>query len=173
MLGERVVDQSGVESPAGSVEAGLHLLPVETSFAALDEKVTQLSIARLQSSAARGLFAHLTSLPLQVFQIHVGRTAIVDLQAANDALFTLDTGSSAALDGCLNADGWCAGCYLHGLFENDAMRHALIAALAERRSLFWNTVDLPTFQRQREYDKLADVLRSSLNLEHLKEVCGL
>jgi adenosylcobyric acid synthase len=171
MLGERVSDLAGIESQVGSVEPGLHLLMVETFFAALDEKTTQLCQARIRSSSTRGLFAHLGAQRMQAYQIHLGRTVRANDESASSELFSLEAGSEA--DGWLSADGWCAGCYLHGLFENDAFRHAIVMALAERRSLSVERIEFAPFNRQTEYDKLAAVLRTSLDIAHLKEVCDL
>jgi adenosylcobyric acid synthase len=81
--------------------------------------------------------------------------------------FTIDTSGD---DGWLSADGWCAGCYLHGLFENDGFKEGLIAALASRRPVPLTISDQIPFDRQREYDKLADVLRNHLDMRYLKEL---
>jgi adenosylcobyric acid synthase len=171
MLGERVSDPAGVESQVGSVEPGLHLLLAETFFTVLDEKTTQLSQARIRLSSTRGLFAHLGAQIMQVYQIHLGRTVLANPEPAITELFSLEP--SPESDGWLSADGWCAGCYLHGLFENDSFRHGIVTALAERRALAVDRTKFVPFNRQTEYDKLAAVLRSSLDIAHLKEVCGL
>src|SRR6266576_2336053 len=76
MLGERLRDFIGAEADAGTVEPGLNLLPVETFFEPINEKVTQQSEAQIDASALRGLFANIHGLPFQAYQIHVGRTAI-------------------------------------------------------------------------------------------------
>lgn len=171
MLGERVSDLAGIESQAGSVEPGLHLLRVETFFTVLDEKTTQLSQARIRSSSARGLFAYVGTQNMQVYQIHLGRTVLIHQESSVTALFSL--AAVPEPDGWLSADGWCAGCYLHGLFENDAFRHGIVTSLAERRSLAVDRTKFVPFNRQTEYDKLASVLRSSLDIAHLKTVCDL
>jgi adenosylcobyric acid synthase len=75
-------------------------------------------------------------------------------------------------DGWLSPDGWRAGCYLHGLFENDAFRHSIISALAQRRSTHSPIATRPSFNRQDEYDKLAQLLRTYLDIPTLKMLCG-
>ncbi|GCE45624.1 adenosylcobyric acid synthase (glutamine-hydrolysing) [Thermosporothrix hazakensis] len=160
MLGERVCDPEGVESAPGTVEPGLNLLPVETGFVSLEEKVTQQSRARILTR--RGLFAALDDSELQAYQIHAGRT-----RAPENPLFGLVQGET---DGWISADGWKAGCYLHGLFENEAFRKAVIQALWKRRY----TQDEPqpdtAFSRQQEYDKLAALLRQHLDLKLLYRI---
>jgi adenosylcobyric acid synthase len=172
MLGERLSDFVGAEAKAGTVEPGLNLLPVETFFEPISEKITRQSQARVNEPAAHGLFAHLHGHSLQTYQIHLGRTVATagrDDQAGTWAFQTDTTGA----DGWLSADGWCAGCYLHGLFDNDRFRQGVVAALAGRRSTPLVVSGQARFNRQAEYDKLAEVLRGHLDIPRLKALCGL
>ena len=185
MLGERLSDFVGAEAEAGTVEPGLDLLPVETFFEPISEKMTLQSQAQVDESAVRGLFAHLQGQRFQTYQIHVGRTvgtlsqarfnpfastaAGRNEQAGTCAFETYTTGK----DGWLNADGWCAGCYLHGLFENDNFRQSIVATLVGRRSSQSVKLEKASFNRQVEYDKLADVLRKHIDINRLKALCSL
>ena len=170
MLGARVSDPVGAEAPAGSVEPGLALLPVETVFAPAREKITAQTVARLRPTAARGLFARLDAATFDTYQIHMGRTAPTDEQADGQAAFATTRGE---IEGWISADGWRAGCSLHGLFEHDTFRHGVLAALHQRRINARPVPPLASFDRQREYDKLAAVLRDHLDLDLLKQVCNL
>jgi adenosylcobyric acid synthase len=171
MLGERVSDNVGSETEAGTTEPGLHLLPVKTFFANLDEKTTQRCQASLAPSATRGLFAHVPQQPLHTYQIHVGRTVLIEQEGKEgNPAFVVDTASN---DGWLSADGWCAGGYLHGLFENDGFRHGVLQALAERSGNTPLIIEQMSFNRQDEYDKLANWLRQYLNMQQLKDVYDL
>jgi adenosylcobyric acid synthase len=173
MLGARVYDQVGVEGVANTIEPGLNLLPLETFFAPLKEKVTQRSRAQLASRSNRGLFSHLQGQSFQAYQIHLGYTQSLDV-ASDEQIAVFAIENTSVLDGSLSNDGWCAGCYLHGLFENDNFRHGILSALAERRSLSFHAYSYShTFNRQNEYEKLAQVLRASLDIELLKSLCGL
>jgi adenosylcobyric acid synthase len=123
MLGERLSDLVGAEAEAGTVEPGLNLLPVETLFEPVSEKITQRIEAEVDASALRGLFANMHGQRFQAYQIHVGRTATRGRngQDGSCAFATYPLGK----DGWFSADGWCAGCYLHGLFENDKLARLL------------------------------------------------
>ncbi len=90
MLGERVRDPLGSEAEMDSVEAGLHLLPIETVFAGLHEKTTRLCHAHINPPSRRGLFAALHDEDLQAYQIHLGRTGLV----------TQDRQSSGNMENC-------------------------------------------------------------------------
>jgi len=172
MLGERICDPSGFEAQSATTEPGLSLLPVETTFVAPSEKVTLRCQVHITSASARGLFAQIQGQDLLAYQIHLGRTTTV---ASSDPLmgtwaFATDTNS---LDGWLSPAGWCAGCYLHGLFENDNFRQSVIATLLARRSVQPATVAPVVFDRQLEYDKLAHILRQHLDIQQLKRLCNL
>jgi adenosylcobyric acid synthase len=166
MLGGHVVDPLGIENTEKNASPGLNLLPVSTIFSQLDQKVTVRSQTRVAASSARGLFAHLSGHLFHTYQIHVGHTVPVEEKDHQEAYaFTTDTSGG---DGWLSSDGWCAGSHLHGLFENDAFREGLITSLASRRSIPLMASDQVPFNRQSEYDKLADLLRGHLNMGYLK-----
>jgi adenosylcobyric acid synthase len=171
MLGERLSDFLGSEAQAGTVESGLNLLPVETFFEALSEKTTLRCQVQLDASAAQGLFAHLSGHTFQAYQIHIGRTTATrrDDQAGSSA-FKISTSDT---DGWLSADGWCAGCYLHGLFENDTFRKGIIDVIARRRPIEHVSSNNPRFDRQIEYEKLAVILRTHLDIPQIKALCHL
>ena len=165
MLGEQVVDVLATENPAKTAEPGLDLLPVSTIFPIVHEKITQRCQAQIAISSARGIFTHLAGHIFHTYQIHVGRSMLTEEDCQGSHAFTTDTSGN---DGWLSFDGWCAGCYLHGLFENDTFREGIITALASRRGISPLKTHQTSFDRQQEYDKLADLLRAHLDMEYLK-----
>jgi len=171
MLGERLSDFVGAEAEAGTVEPGLNLLPVETFFEPIGEKITRRSEARVDASALRGLFAYMSGQRFQAYQIHIGRTVTQGRNGlgGTDAFEMYPAGK----DGSLSADGWCAGCYLHGLFENDSFRRCMLATLAKRRAAQLVMPEQASFSRQLEYDKLARLLRQHIDIHRLKALCAL
>ncbi len=172
MLGERVHDLVGSEAEVGTVEPGLNLLPIETFFMPTGEKQTLQSHVRISGSAQRGLFARLDGAQcLRAYQIHLGRTEAMATHGRPPGSPAFKMHESSVTDGWLSEDGWCAGCYLHGLFENDAFRRDVLQSLAERRALQFGEV--APFNRQAQYDKLADLLQRSLDIQQLKAVCDL
>jgi len=170
MLGERVHDLLGSEAQVGTVEPGLNLLPNETYFMPTSEKLTLQTQVCIARSGRRGLFAHLDEgQDLHAYQIHLGRTDALPGRLPGAPIFELPGASGT--DGWLSEEGWIAGCYLHGLFENDAFRRGVLRALAERRSM--QLGEVAPFDRQAEYDKLADLLQRSLDMQQLKAICDL
>jgi adenosylcobyric acid synthase len=64
------------------------------------------------------------------------------------------------------------GTYIHGLFHNAGLRSAVLQALARRKG-----VKLPdslgAVELDGEYDKLADWVRGSLNMDVVYKIAGL
>jgi adenosylcobyric acid synthase len=167
MLGTRLVDEAGVEH-AGSVD-GLELLPVITHFE--PDKVTRRVRARLSANA------DLWSAPafesdLDAYEIHMGRTTLDGSEETTVRPFIVGDGEDLHADGCATPDGLVVGTYLHGLFENDVFRRAVLTGLARRKS-----IELPSAAPLRtidqEFDALADVVAHELDLAAVGEMVGL
>jgi len=180
MLGRQIRDPHGVES-AEPVVAGLGLLPVSTTFAATKRTVR----VQGQILATVGALAGAAGRELIAYEIHMGRT---EADAGLSSLVQITDRSGEGVserDGAISADGLLMGTYLHGLFENDAARHALIDGLLARRRAGAPTqagstaTPVPAVRRNlaadRAYqlDRLADTVRGSLDLRPLLAACGL
>lgn len=160
MLGKRIEDPSGVEGPAGSSD-GLGLLDVTTTFA--PEKATAQVQGRLEPS--RGLFEHGAGTAFTGYEIHMGQTR-VGTEPLSSVQFE---GEAPRHDGAVSPDGWVAGTYVHGLLKNAHVVGTLVANLAARRG----TTSATALPRADPYDRLADVLRTSLNIPVLRVIAGL
>ena len=159
MLGQWLRDPHGVEAEPGPETAGevpgLGLLPVSTTFAAT--KTTR----RVSGRAAQGLdgpWAAASGLPIAGYEIHMGTTVATDAAEAPAPLLELD----GHADGAISADGRVAGAYVHGLFANDALRHALLRGLGR------TTAPAHRFDREREFDRLAQHVRSHLDMARVR-----
>ncbi|MCM2250988.1 MAG: cobyric acid synthase [Ramlibacter sp.] len=115
MLGEALVDTHGLEDNG----PGLGLLPLVTRFEP-DKAVLR---TRARFGAVAGAWAALSGLAVQGYEIHHGRTAQhPGMEAARTVL-------PDAL-GWQNDQGNVLGLYVHGLFEDPAVLHALFGAAA-------------------------------------------
>jgi adenosylcobyric acid synthase len=140
---------------AGGDEPGLGLLPVETVFSA--EKRT----AQVRGSS---LLPWGRGLPLEGYEIHMGRTSPLAPDSPVAVLAQSDQEPADRLDGYHLATGRIWGCYLHGLFGNDGFRRAWL------HSLGW--VGTASAPHGDPYDRLADSVEHSLDssrLAHLLE----
>lgn len=155
MLGTVIGDLHGVESSLGEI-AGLRLLPVETSF--LTEKTTRQTTATIIGSS--GWLANLRGRRITGYEIHMGQT-----QSPSHWL-TLE-GDTSTPDGGVSDDGRVWGCYVHGLFANEALRHAWL------RSLGWSGSGTGLASLDNAFDQLADVVEAHLDMTKLEAIIGL
>ncbi|MCL0047874.1 hypothetical protein M1N20_00150, partial [Dehalococcoidia bacterium] len=70
-------------------------------------------------------------------------------------------------DGAVGYDGMIFGTYLHGLFDNGRFRRGLLHNI---KPLDMQS-EPPT--REEQYDKLAMIVRESLDIGRIYELCGL
>lgn len=157
ILGQSICDPEGAEAAPGSEAAGLGLLPVDTTFAGSKQTVqVQATLA-----ATVGPLAGLCGTPIQGYEIHMGRSQLLDGEAT--PLCQINSGDQTHADGAVSLDGRVWGTYLHALFDNDALRHAWL------RNLGWQA-DGRLFDRQQAYNRLADHVRAHLNMDLLHEI---
>ncbi len=166
MLGERVDDPDGLEGVAASVE-GLGLLPVTTTFAG----VKRTARVRGQVVASRGVLAGAAGRDVAGYEIHVGRT-----RSAADAAFTITARGADRLhdgDGAVSADGTVTGTYLHGIFADDALRGAVLRAVAERAGRVPDPRWGGARQASARYDRLADLVGDAVDMPAIAKLVGL
>ena len=169
MLGTKITDPDHVES-CQSEKPGLGLLALTTAFSGTKE-THRIRGEVLQGS---GLLAGARGLPIQGYEIHMGRTH----SEGGPTAFRIDDRSdvpvdaSTASDGALDSSGWVLGTYIHGLFHNVGLRQALLTALANRKGVRLSLAPQGLALDQ-EYDKLADWVRASLNMELVYQMAGL
>ena len=180
MMGARILDPEGVESAEGEME-GLGLLPVSTTFAGTKET------HRIEGEAreAPGLLQGAQGIPIQGYEIHMGSSyADRSVLATPDDLgkrpFQIQQRSgepTARPDGAMDATGRTLGTYIHGLFYNHDLRKLILGHLAA-----WKGVTLPreatggpstTQSSDKEYDKLALLVRTSLDMNLVYKLAGL
>ena len=182
MLGEWIEDPDHVESRTGAVP-GLGLLPVRTIFAA--EKLTCKVSGRVE--AGSGIFQGLGGMPVSGYEIHMGRTEPTNGPGSNGH-GSGETGGSVIrltrregdavdnLDGFMNQSGSVWGTYLHGLFANDNFRHAVLSNLLKRKGITNSSLQarhFRTLSKDREYDRLAELLKQNLDMKLLRELAGM
>ena len=168
MMGRRILDPHGVESPEPEAE-GLNLLPVDTVFA----PVKETHRVRGTVAADSGLLAQAANAAVEGYEIHMGSST--PTSAAARPFRISRPGQPAADDGAISANGRAMGTYVHGLFNSYALRRALLEQLAA-----WKGAQLPPpsdtggqLSRDGEYDKLAQTVRNSLDMDLLYRITAL
>jgi len=166
MLGTCIHDTDHVESGVPRNQ-GLGLLPITTTF--LPTKETHQIKGNV--IADRGLLAEARDISFEGYEIHMGRTESDEGSVA----FRIRERSSKpcdALDGCLDASGRVLGTYIHGLFHNQELRRGILGHIgcSKGQPLSFTGDDQ---QRDVEYDRLAKLVRDSLNMDLLYAIAGL
>ena len=168
MMGRRILDPDGVESSDPESE-GLNLLPVDTVFAPVKETHRVRGVV----SSDSGLLARAGSAAVEGYEIHMGSST--PTAKAGSPFRISRPGQPATDDGVISADGRALGTYVHGLFNSYALRRALLERLAD-----WKGAELPPpsdtggqLSRDGEYDKLAQTVRNSIDMELLYRLTGL
>lgn len=147
MLGRRISDPRGIEGKPRTVD-GLGLLDVTTVMRL--EKRLKISSAVHKSSG----------VPVSGYEIHIGETEGADCENAWLTVAGNDHGAASE-------NGQILGCYLHGLFENDAFRSHFLQGLGAATSSFNYSENI-----DRALDSLADHLELHLNIDRLLELAG-
>ena len=135
MLGEALIDTAGIDGNA----PGLGLLPLVTTF----EVAKTVQRTQAQFGPVQGAWAALAGVAATGYEIHHGQTAQHPAMAAKGDV------AREVIPGIAwqNPAGNVLGVYLHGLFEDVAVLHALFGA------------QVPTLDSV--FDGLAGFLRSS------------
>jgi len=161
MLGTRLRDPEGVESDRSEAQ-GLGLLDVETLLK--PGKQTHQARARfLPGSAAAGFggFDEVSG-----YEIHAGESAC-GFQSRPLLQLISRSGTPVRVDdGAVSADGRVWGTYLHGFFDDDRIRNAVLAPLFAGRSSAPEIFSTARLLND-ELEKLADHLEAHLDLPQI------
>lgn len=161
MMGRTLSDPDEVES--GGTLAGIGLLPTETIFRAV-KTTTQ---ANGQVLKPEGVFAALAGVQTTGYEIHMGETV---LQDGAQAFQMLKRGDEIVSDGCVS--GNACGTYLHGILDTPEVLEPLVSALMEQKGLDASTIAAfdPIAYKEEQYDKLANLVRSALDMPALYRI---
>jgi adenosylcobyric acid synthase len=170
MLGGRIDDPQHVESSGVSTVEGLGLVPARTVFGPV--KTT----ARVVAHPLRcGFFA--AEIPpdtrLEGYEIHMGQLLTERAADAAFAIVERNARMEDIVDGAVGCAGCVVGTMIHGLFENDVLRAAVLRALRRRKGAADPVTPGTILTKQAEYDRLAGVVRESLDARRLAQIVGL
>lgn len=180
MLGEQLSDPNGVEGEEGRIIRGMGLLPARTVFEQRKTRGQMEVILRKNT----GMFEKCdVGTRITGYEIHMG---ITELTGKAEPIFaktqdnqsqttqTVQTMVHQNWEGLEREDGLVIGTYLHGLFDNEELVSALLEKLAEKKGISLEiTTESQEVYKQRQYDKLADLIRESLDMKAIYEIMGL
>ncbi|WP_126380846.1 cobyric acid synthase [Desulfovibrio ferrophilus] len=154
MLGRTISDPLGLES--GGELAGLGLLPLATELAP-------------EKTLIRARATHLgTGEALHGYEIHHGRT--IPLGATPKICVMRSDGEPLGYE---DASGLVWGSYLHGLFDADVFRRRFVDQLRKRSGQEPLGRVVMAYDLESALDRLADAVRSSLDMKSVYRMSGL
>jgi adenosylcobyric acid synthase len=168
MLGRKIEDPYGVESREREA-AGLGLLPIVTRFER-DKRTTQVRAA----ISGVSFFGFASGAgEIDAYEIHMGRTLPADGMASPFRILSRNGEPCDAADGAIGEGGATVGTMLHGIFENDGLRRAMLASLRQRRGMSMPLEARKVATREAEYDRLAAAVRESLEMDRIRRIAGI
>ncbi len=166
ILTKTLSDPYGVEG--GDTTRGLGLIDAETIF--LEKKTRTRVEGTIQN--AEGIFATLNGLAFQGYEIHMG---VTEVEFHMNTLRYLskgveETSSYSGKDGCANGNIY--GSYIHGIFDSEEIVLTLVRTLAHKKGIEFHVESKGSMQefKDREYDKLADIVRQSLDMKTIYRI---
>lgn len=159
MLGTQLNDPDNVEY--GGSMRGLGLLDAVTTFASTKTR-TQIKGCVIQ---AEGMLKGLENKQVNGYEIHMGVTENLGgckrFVQLNDGRF----------DGLMNDDATVIGSYLHGIFDTESILLTLVSNLAEKKGIVLEDTTMNAEQyKQEQYNKLADLVRQSLDMDYIYKI---
>ncbi|MEW8993617.1 cobyric acid synthase [Clostridium sp.] len=166
MLGKVLEDPFGVETSLESMD-GLDILPIKTVFE--EKKVT----TRVNGIIAKDLINNETPLNIYGYEIHMGKTTLLDEGKSLVNINKSNKEEANHLDGVVNDKGNVMGTYIHGIFDGIEFRQHIINELRRNKGIE-EKVSMPyEHLREKELDKLADLVRSSIDMDKIYKIMGL
>ncbi len=166
MLGKVLEDPYGVETTLESME-GLDILPIKTVFE--EKKIT----TRVNGIIAKDLINNDTPLSIYGYEIHMGKTTLLDDGKSLININKSNNEEANHLDGVVNNKGNVMGTYIHGIFDGVEFRQHIINELRRDKGIE-EKVSMPyEHLREKELDKLADLVRASIDMNKIYKIMGL
>jgi adenosylcobyric acid synthase len=107
------------------------------------------------------------------YEIHMG---ICSYGQKSEALFCINDKNGEVMsykDGAVNKGGNVLGTYIHGIFDSVFFREYIVNLLREKKGVsFKKSKDYESL-REKELDKLADIVRSSIDIESIYNAMGM
>ncbi len=166
MMGARILDPHHTESDITEIE-GLGLLPIETEMK--ETKATYQVSLKVKNFPF--LDVNVSGEDLKGYEIHMGVSRPVKEIAPQFTVYR-EGEEGAVQDGYVNMDGkHIFGSYIHGIFDNDILRRAVINALRSKKGLPVLPVQFE-MQKHKDaaYDRLASIVSEHLDMDKLRQI---
>lgn len=154
MLGYKITDSEGEE--CGGEIRGMEMLPLETMFC---KKKTRRLVKGIFKNV-EGTLKDLNGIEFEGYEIHMGKS-----EFSVHAMSELAGGENDGI-----SRGNVYGTYVHGIFDTCAAQ--VVQCLAREKGIDIGDIKDINMNdiREREYDRLADMLRSSLDMDLIYKI---
>ena len=162
MLGKTILDPLNIESNRGSIK-GLGILDTITTIES--EKV----MTRVEGNACLSDFKG----SIYGYEIHMGKTMIGE-NMNNLLVINKENGKEASrFDGVCSKEERIFGTYVHGVLDSTEFREYLLNKIRAEKSIPQKKSPVYEGFRDEELNKLADIVRESIDVNRLYEIMGL
>lgn len=167
ILGISIADEEGSEDASGGHIMGMGLLPVVTIFR--DKKVT-----RQVEGIADGLtgrYSPLNGSRYSGYEIHMGESRLQadGIRENNEC----NTNEKRLIDKALVQRDNVLASYIHGIFDEELGRGLVRLVCAEKHIPFDDEGMPRKDYKEQQYDKLADIVRKSLDMDMIYGIIGV
>lgn len=153
ILGQNISDPHSIESQHGN-SYGLGLLDINTEIMAQKQLVQRYGIHKTSNHKVSG------------YEIHHGITT-----SSNDGIFSFDGGYECGSRASQNDAIW--GAYLHGMFDEDIFRRWFINSIRQKKDWSINDEILHKYDLENSFNRLADVVRKSVDMDDIYKLIGV
>ncbi|MCS4483208.1 cobyric acid synthase [Clostridium botulinum] len=162
VLGSKIKDPHNVETDLGEID-GLNLLDMETTFE--KEKVTTRVSAKLINEETKNT--------VYGYEIHMGISKYGENIKPLFKIYDKNGEKVDYFDGAINEKGNVMGTYIHGVFDGVVFREKIINELRVKKGLKKKKSEVYEYMREKELDKLADIVRQSLDMKKIYSIIGM
>ena len=174
MLGMEISDPTG-EEYGGTVQ-GMGLLDTKTVFRPEKHRT------RVHGTFGemKGILKEMEGLPFEGYEIHMGESswkngAVASTSTCDTVTGTEKTEGTFYHNVCGSQKENVYGCYVHGIFDSPEMSGGFLSALLKEKGYDPETVQAVDWKsyKEEQYDKLADIVRASLDMKEIYRIIGL
>lgn len=157
MLGKEIEDSEAIESNSKRIR-GLGLLNITTKFR-FKKTLSQIKARELK-----------TNIEISGYEIHHGKTQYLNKSAPVFEIINFRGRKISKMDGARNKDGSVWGTYIHGVFDNANFRRSFLNRIRQAKGWCPLKADNNYFDQDKEFDKLANLIRNNINLSLLYQI---
>ena len=163
MMGQKIMDPQNMESNLKEI-SGLDLLDIETVM----ETVKTTTQYKNKIKNAQGILSGTEDIEISGYEIHQGYSYPVNEEKTEIKCIFDDKKLKGAVKGNI------VGTYIHGIFDNSKFTSHFLNEVRKRKGLDKKEENFSFSEyKNKEYDKLAQILRENVNIEKIYEIIGI